>query len=591
MKDWSSLPLINSSHHIIRNTFNASSVAYIIASMTTTAGALIDGVIIGQFLGLESMAAFGLVSPVIIVFAVLGATIAAGARNRFTLLVGNGDLAGARGIFSLSMILGAGISILLMAVVFIFADPICRFLGAEGSAAGLLEKTRGYLLGLAIGLPAINASRVLYAYMSIDSDRQLTIISSLAMTVVDIVLDVLIAVTGGDTFGMGLATSISHYVSLGVLMTHFRRKDRLIRFSPQDIRWRETGGLIRSGLPTGVGRLSNTARTIILNRMLAAFSAASCIAAFSVHRQADSFLNPFVFGIADTMVILVGILVGEENRPMIRRLTQNCTALISSLVLGISVLFWFAAPLFARFFVKNEPAALEYSIRAARSFTAGLPLYALNRAYIGYLEGRGKVRTAMVLSFFSEGAFQVLMALLLLPMFKADAVWYAFPASQVLLTLTILGVIIYLNRKQKTRPADFWEWLMALPADFDVPEQDRIDRTITSQDEVIALSQAAWKFCDDHGCDEKRKYAISLSVEELATNTVTYGFLPHRRNTIDMRILKKGDDYILRFRDDCEIFDPVKQLQLYDPSIPLHHRACGWRSARRVTFSTPPCLS
>ena len=155
--------------------------------------------------------------------------------------------------------------------------------------------------------------------------------------------------------------------------------------------------------------------------------------------------------------------------------------------------------------------------------------------------------------------------------------------------LVLTGILIVcFNRKEKTRPADFWEWLLALPADFDVPEENRIDRTITSQDEVIELSKAAWQFCDDHGCDEKRKYAISLAAEELATNTVTFGFRPNRHNTIDMRIVKKGDEYILRIRDDCGIFDPVKQLQLYDVSRPMYHMglrlAIG--SAKDVRYTT-----
>ena len=170
-----------------------------------------------------------------------------------------------------------------------------------------------------------------------------------------------------------------------------------------------------------------------------------------------------------------------------------------------------------------------------------------------------------------EGGYLVLCAAVLLPLSGVDAVWYAFPAAQALMFLTHAAVALYMNRKERTHPGDVWEWFMALPEDFDVQAEDRIDRTISSHEEVIDLSQAAWDFCEAHGCDSQRKYAISLAVEELATNTVMTGFRPHRHNTIDMRILKKGDEFIVRIRDDCLIFDPVKQLQLYDRSIPDHH--------------------
>ena len=66
------------------------------------------------------------------------------------------------------------------------------------------------------------------------------------------------------------------------------------------------------------------------------------------------------------------------------------------------------------------------------------------------------------------------------------------------------------------------------------------------------------------------------------------GFRPEKHNTIDVRILKKDNDYILRFRDDCEIFDPVKQLQLYDKNVPLHHMGLRMAiaSARSVQYTT-----
>ena len=230
-------------NRIIRNTFTANMIAFILSSLTSSIGSLIDGVVIGQFLGVDAMAAFGLVSPVVIIFALIGAVVASGARNRFTMMIGSGDMEGARGIYTLSLILGVGVSALVMAVVFVFADPICIGLGASGSAAGLLGQARGYLLGLALGLPAMNASRVMQNYMAIDNDRQLTVISSLVLTLVDIVLDVLIAASGGSTFGMGLATSLSHYAALGVLLTHLRRQERLIRFSLKDVRLKEAGAV------------------------------------------------------------------------------------------------------------------------------------------------------------------------------------------------------------------------------------------------------------------------------------------------------------------------------------------------------------
>ena len=38
-----------------------------------------------------------------------------------------------------------------------------------------------------------------------------------------------------------------------------------------------------------------------------------------------------------------------------------------------------------------------------------------------------------------------------------------------------------------------------------------------------------------------------------------------------MRVLKKGDRYYVRFRNDCLIFDPLKQLRLLSDEDPTYH--------------------
>ena len=565
--------------------------AYILSSLTSSVGSLIDGVIIGQCLGVESMAAFGLVSPVLIFFSLCGAIVASGARNRFTMMIGSGDVEGARGIFTLSMLMSVGMSVLLMMIVFAFSTPVCMLLGATGSAAGLMEEARKYLLGIAVGLPAMNATRVMYAFLPIDNDRRLTVLASVTVTVVDIILDLAVAfvLPHGGIFEMGLATSISHFAALAVVLLHFRRKDRLTRFSFKAVPWNETILVLSHGLPNGVARVSCTIRCILLNQMMAGMAgAAGCIAAYSVQRQADSLLNGFFFGISDTVCMLTGILMGEQNRPTLRRMLKTSFRAAGTMLLGISALLWLFAPQFAAIFIHDAPQeTLNYAISATRCFALGMPLYGLHHIFSEYSDGRGKTVLSLALKFCSEGGLIVLSAFILLPLCNVEAIWAAFPASQLLLLLLDVLIITAQNKKLCLRPTNFWKWYMALPADFDVPSEDRIDRTITTQEQVVELYRAARDFCVEHGCDARRTYLISLAVEELATNTLQTGFRPGKHNAIDMRILKKDNDYILRMRDDCEIFDPVKQLKLYDKNLPMHHMGIRMAiaSARDVRYT------
>lgn len=558
---------------IIRNTFYAQLAVFILSSLTSSVGSLVDGVIIGRYLGVDSMAAFGVITPLLIVFALAGTMVSSGARNRFTRLVGEGKLAEARGVFSMSCVLSVGFAAVLMLVMLVFAGPITVFLGATGNAASLLPKARRYLIGIAVGLPAMNAMKILTGYMPLDNDRNLPVIASIVLTAVDIVLDLLVAfVLHGDTLEMGLATSISYYCALAVLLTHFRKKNILLRFSLQNIPWREAGRILRHGLPVGFCRLGNTLRSTFMNRLLAVLASSAAIAAYSVHRQADSFLNPVTIGMADTVALLAGVLLGEEDRPMMKRLLLVSVQATLVLTLGLSVVTWFFAPQFAGMYIRDDAEALRLSVRAVRCYAVGMPLYGLNLIYFNYFQGIGKSLLSSVSGFLSEAGFLMLSAWALSRWLGADAVWAAFPVTQVLMLLYYSLVIPIEDRRLRVRHKNLWDRVLLLPDSFDVPEDARLDRCITTMDAVTRLSQEVWDFCDRHGCDSRRRYLMSLSVEEMAGNVIQHGFTGDRKkHSIDVRILKKGEDYIVRIRDDCFFFDPLERLRLYSEDDPSHH--------------------
>ena len=115
---------ISNSRSIIRNTFYIQLAAFILLSLSSSVGSMVDGVVIGQFLGVDSIAAFGIINPLMIAFSIIGAVVSAGARNRFTRLLGAGKTEQARNVFSLACILSAGIAAALMVFLLVFSGPV-----------------------------------------------------------------------------------------------------------------------------------------------------------------------------------------------------------------------------------------------------------------------------------------------------------------------------------------------------------------------------------------------------------------------------------------------------------------------------------
>ena len=99
-----------------------------------------------------------------------------------------------------------------------------------------------------------------------------------------------------------------------------------------------------------------------------------------------------------------------------------------------------------------------------------------------------------------------------------------------------------------------------LNPDFGVPPEALLERDIGTIAEVADVARAAQAFCLAHGQDERTSGRIALCIEEMAANTVEHGFARGSKNHLSVRILNKGDRWVLRFRDDCTAFDPMNYV-------------------------------
>ena len=577
------------SGRIIRNTFYAQFLSYLIASLTATLGSLIDGVIIGQYFGVESIAAFGIVNPLILVLSLMGPILASGARSRFVWLIGSGKSREAQNVFSLSCILAGGVAAVVSVAAIALSGPIVFLLGARGNAASLLPMAQAYLIAIAIGMPFRSVMWILWAFVPIDNDRGLPIFASVVMTVSNVLLDFTVVFLGGGTFGLGLATSLSYLLAFLTLLFHFLKKNTFVRFSFKGISIKETKKMLEEGTPTAIHQLGNTARGIFMNHLLVIVAGTTAIASYSVYGHAESLMLPLAAGIADTVSAIVGILTGEEDRPMIKILFQTSVRASFLFTTLLAALFFLFAPQFASLFVKNDAEALRLSIRAVRAYAIGMPLHGLNLIYKDYLHGIGKIKLAAASGFLTECGFLILTASILVKYIGADAVWFAFPITQILMLVYFIVLIVVGSCRLGIRSGGIWNKMLLLPDRFDVKKENCLDRTVTTMKEVSELSCEVWNFCDAHGCDKRRRYMMSLAVEEMVGNVILHGFSKDTKlHSVDVRVMCKGDDYIIRIRDDCRIFDPVNRLKLYSDEDPSHHIGLRLtiKTAKKVRYTS-----
>jgi hypothetical protein len=87
---------------MIKKLFRQMLLTQILSSMTVMLCMLIDSIMIGRFLGVDSMTAYGLATPVLLVFAALGSMLSAGVQVMCGKTMGAGDKKGTDACFTMS---------------------------------------------------------------------------------------------------------------------------------------------------------------------------------------------------------------------------------------------------------------------------------------------------------------------------------------------------------------------------------------------------------------------------------------------------------------------------------------------------------
>ncbi len=92
---------IGEAESMIKNVFKQMIWTQILSAMTVTLCLLVDNIMIGQFLGEDSIAAYGLTTPVLLVFAAFGAMISAGIQVVCGKTIGKGDEKGTASCYTM----------------------------------------------------------------------------------------------------------------------------------------------------------------------------------------------------------------------------------------------------------------------------------------------------------------------------------------------------------------------------------------------------------------------------------------------------------------------------------------------------------
>lgn len=512
-----------------------------------------------NYVGIDAMSAVGLFSPIYMLITSISTMLMGGSVILCGKYMGQNQQEKLQNVFSLDLAVSSLIAAVFTAAFLVLAlFDLNGFMTQNAAVRALYNR---YMLGQAIGVFPLILGNQLSAFLSMENKSRQTMIASLVYIAVNLALNFLfVQVLHLEAFGLALASSLGMWVFLAVQAQCFLAGKAQLKISVSKLRWRETGEIIRVGLPGALSNIYQTARGLIVNLLLELFVGTVGISAFAT---ADNLLRIF-WAVPGAMLavsrMMISVSIGEEDRQtltdVLRVMFRRFLPLMGVISAGIILC---AGPLTHLFYRDAADPVYAMTLWGLRILPLCMPLSIICMHFVCYGQASGKQGLVHVLSLLDGVVCVAGFTAILIRLLGMNSVYVANILNGIVCALVILGYSWIKNRRL---PRSMDE-LMVVPEDFGAPESERMDLTIRSMEEVVTISQQVQRFCEKKGIDPRRAYLSGLAMEEMAGNIVDHGFTKDQKaHSIEARVVHKDDDVILRLKDDCIPFNPSERQQL-----------------------------
>ena len=532
--------------------------AQILLAAVGSVNSLVSGYFASNYVGIDAMSAVGLFGPINMLLTAISMMLVGGSVILCGKYLGQNEQEKLQDNFSLNLLIT-----ILVAAVFTLVIGGLGLTGLTGiftKDAAVRPLFDRYLTGQAIGVFPLFIGNLLTAFLSIENRGKRTIVSSIIYIIVNILLNFFfVRHFGMETFGLALASSLGLWVFMFVQAWPFLTGRLPLRLRIGHLDSVETSRILRVGFPGAASNVYQTLRGFIVNSLIMIYVGSVGISAFSASDNVMRIFWAVPVGMTAVSRLLMSVSIGEEDRQTLTDVMRIMFKRFLPIQGVISLFIIICAVPFTRIFFQ-DPAEPVYmmTVWGFRILPLCMPLSIICMHFTCYGQASGKQGLVHLLSVLDGVVCVVGFSALLVPKTGMNGVYIANVLNGVVTTLVIIGYALLKKKRIRTM-----EDLMVVPDSFGAPPEERLDLSIRSLEEVVSIAERVQAFCLERGVDSRRAYLAGLALEEMAGNIVDHGFTKDaKRHSVDVRVVHKDDDVILRLKDDCVPFDPGERQQI-----------------------------
>ena len=407
---------------------------------------MVDAVIVGHYLGVDSLAAVGATGSVN--FLIIGFCM--GVCNGFAIPIAQEFGAKHEGELKRFVANSVWLSIVFAVVITITVSLLCRpILQLMRTPVNIINGSYYYIIIIFLGIPVVFLYNMTAAILRSLGDSKTPVVFLVLAAVMNIFLDVFcIVILPMGVAGAAVATVVSQAVAGLACLIYMRKKFTILKLSREECRWNRNyvSKLCNMGIPMGLQYSITAIGSVILQSAVNGIDSNAVAAVTAGSKVSMLLVCPFD-ALGSTMATYGGQNVGAGDLDRVDRGLKDCTKLgfLYSLI-ALGAVFLFGKQLLLLFLDAEEEQIIAnayYFMRISALFYFPLALVNIVRFLI---QGMGFSKLAVF-----AGAFEMLArglaGFLLVPVFGFVAVCLASPLAWIFADAFLIPAFFHVRKK------------------------------------------------------------------------------------------------------------------------------------------------
>ena len=490
---------LKQNEQFLKKAYNKALLPCVLSVLSGNINILADGILVGQKLGTNALAAINFSLPVYLFLCIAGSFVVSGTAIRASDAIGKNRADQAQNLYCMSIFWCAAVSVFITIFGLLFLKPLSLLLCSDADVMPLVMEYSG--VTLAGALPKI-LIYIPFWFLRLDGRNGQVTLTMTVMGVGNVVLDVLfLYALDVGVFGAALASVLSTTAACVLGFVKLCDKKSGFKFGfcvkAKGVKFSK---IAKAGSPSAANNLFQTLRVSVINALLLRYCGSETVAAFTAVNCIAAFAESVTSGVPQAASAMLGIYHGEHDNESTRLLMKRQIKSGIPCALIFSTVIILGADMISLAYGLNIPLRFAFVC-----LSLGIIPALINCVLSSYYNVSGRTLWANTIIFFR--VFVMSCASLFALLYFGQSPWLFLFFGEIS-TLIFWFIATGISHKNRSR-------FLLLDNSLKLSGNVINFSVNGNAEDICGASGRITDFCADNGMSPKQTMRISLALEEI----------------------------------------------------------------------------